>query len=112
MILSSKLYWLIIIRVKVYAISCVSLPSLYGTKYLYLVSRSVMTSIESYTVFVIGSLDFSSLMIKSSAIDLYAHSLVGGDWSSLYSMCRFDLLLLHKSHSATVFSTTFLIPGK
>jgi hypothetical protein len=100
------------IRVKVYVISCTSLPSLYSTKYLYLISQSVITSIKLYTVFVIGFLDFSSLTIKSNAIDFQALSVVSGGWSSLYSTCQFDLLLLYKSHSITVLSTTFLIPGK
>jgi hypothetical protein len=96
---------------KVYASSLASLLSLYGTKYPYLVSLSVTTQIESHTAFVIGSLDGGNLTMKSNAIDFHALPGVGG-CSSPYGACLLALLFWHMSHSVTVVSTCFLIPGK
>ena len=52
--------------------------SKYRIKYIYFVSRSTTTSIKLYSTPVIGSLDSRSLIIKSYAINFYAHSSVSG----------------------------------
>ena len=77
-----SLCWLIIILRNAYVNFCVLLPSLYGTKYLYLVSRFVTTYIESKVVLVIGSLEGGNLIMKSNAIDSYALYDTGGDCKS------------------------------
>src|SRR3982074_2723675 len=90
---------------KVYASSIASLASLYGMKCLYFISLSVMTKIESYMTFVIGSLESGSLTIKSKAINFHAPCGVGGDLRSPYGACLFDFDLLQMLHSKTTFST-------
>jgi hypothetical protein len=56
--------------------------SLYSTIYAYFVSLSIITRIESYLLFVTSSLDISSLVIKSYAIDFHGYKGVFSDLSN------------------------------
>src|SRR5436309_15304469 len=78
-------------------------PSLYGMKYVYFISRSMTIHIESYSISVIGFLDSSSLTIKSNAIP--CHGLLNSLISCIfpYGICRLYFVLLHLSHSLTIF---------
>jgi hypothetical protein len=78
---------------KAYASSSANELFLYNTKYLYFVSLSVTTRIESYSTLVISSLDFGSFVMKSIAIYSQAPFGVCGGLSRLYSLRLMALFL-------------------
>ena len=57
---------------KVYIRSSIFIASLYSTKYIYFISLSVITRIESYAIYVTSSFKISNLTIKSYTIDFYS----------------------------------------
>ena len=65
MTLSSNLWLATIDLIKMYAMSSTIAPSKHERKYAYFVSLHTSTRIESYYILVRGSLDFSSLIMKS-----------------------------------------------
>ena len=89
-----------------------SLTFKYGMKYLYFVSLSMMTRIESYSTLINRSFKSGSLTMKSKAIDFHAPFSVGGDLSCLYGKCLLAFNLLQMSHSYTTISTYFRKPRK
>ena len=88
------------------------LASKYRMKYLYFVSLSIITRIESYSTPINGSFKSGSLTIKSKAINFYAPFSIRSDLSYLYGKCLLDFNLLQMSHSYTIVSTYFLNPRK
>jgi hypothetical protein len=62
----------IIYRLKMYARSCVIVFLLYDIKYLYFVSLSVTTKIESYLILVLDFTETGSLIIKFIVTFYYA----------------------------------------
>jgi hypothetical protein len=57
------------------------------------VHLSIITNIESYVAFVIGSFDLGNFVIKSIAIVPYSCLASSVGWSSLYSACCAGLFL-------------------
>jgi hypothetical protein len=63
-------------------------------KYTYLVSRSTMVRMLLYLIPVVGSLEGSSLVMKSIVTELYGRSITSNGCSSLYGLCCTALALL------------------
>ena len=94
--LFNNLYWLVIIYKNAYAKFSDVLDFIYGIKYMYFVSRSVITKMLLYDAPVINSYDCGSFTIKFKIINFHALSGGGIDYNSSYSLCRAALNLLHK----------------
>jgi hypothetical protein len=93
--ISSRILWFPTTTfIKMYIRSSAMLPSMNSTKYIYLVSLSTTTSIELYSIYVIGSLDNGNFIMKSYIIDFYTVSSTVGLFNVLYSICFAILALL------------------
>ena len=86
--------------------------SLYGRKYIYLVSRSTIVKILSYSNPIIVSFKSGSLMMKSIVIELHSCSTTGRGCKSLYGLWVLDFVRPYKSHPTRTSSTVFYNPRK
>ena len=95
------------------SISCSAVyDSLYRRKYVYLVSRSTIIRILSYSNPVVVSFESGSLVMKSIVTELYGCSTTRRGCRSLYGLQVLDFVRLYKSYPARTSSTIFYNPRK
>ena len=85
------------VLISIYTITSVLVDSKYDSKYLYPLSLSTITNILSYSVFVSGFYDFSSLTIKSIAIDVHIVLGIFSSYSNPYGLYLKYFALLYIS---------------
>jgi hypothetical protein len=71
----------------VYVKSIAFEASIYNNMWIYLVNRSMITNMLSYSTLIIGSFNSGSLMIKSIMMDYQALLGVLRDCILLYGLC-------------------------
>ena len=90
-----------IFLIREYANTLESNDSRYGLKLPKPDSLSTTIKMLSYSVFISGSLDFGSFIMKSIAIDVYVSFSTVGSCSRLYGLCFKCFAFLHISQLST-----------